>query len=91
MGSSYFDVRENYSDFSYSLLTFAHTVEYKKSTKIRWSRIARGERGDALIHTHVRSKRGQNIFPNTHKRLKRPQKLDGLESQREGGHSNTHP
>ena len=45
LGLSYFDVRENYSDFSYSLLAFAHTVESKKGTKIRWSRIARGGGG----------------------------------------------
>ena len=30
-------VEKNYSDFSYSLLAFAHTVESKKGTKIRWS------------------------------------------------------
>ena len=29
-------VEKNYSNFSYFLLTFVHTVEFKKSTKIRW-------------------------------------------------------
>ena len=47
--TSYFDVRENHSDFSYFLLAFAHAVKSKKGTKIRWYRNVRGGEGGGAL------------------------------------------